>query len=53
MLPAAVIQWAGLEDENPDISYMCDDKELETVIADLNDGGFTFEELAYLIELQL
>ena len=41
-LPLSVIEWAGVEDENPEIC--------ETPLSRLNDNGSTFNEIADLIE---
>ena len=44
-LPVSVIEWAGVEDENPEIC--------ETPLSRLNDNGSTFNEIADLIEEHL
>jgi len=46
-LPSSVIEWAGVEGQNPDI-----DNGTET-LAGLNDTGCTFEEIAHIIENHL
>ena len=45
ILPLSVIEWAGVEDENPEIC--------ETPLSRLNDNGSTFNEIADLIEKHL
>jgi hypothetical protein len=47
VLPLSVIEWAGVEDHNPNIN-----NRTET-LARLNDKGSTFEQIANLIEEQL
>lgn len=52
-LPLEVYQWAGLPDDNPCVNYV--DPEYGSQrdsLAELNDGGYTFEQLAMLIEEQ-
>ena len=44
-LPLSVIEWAGVEDENPEIC--------ETPLSRLNDNGSTFNEIADFIEEHL
>ena len=48
-LPQTVFEWAGLEDENPDI-FM---GKYEDTLAGLNDSGSTFNEIAQIIKQQL
>ena len=50
VLPAEVVEWAGLPDHNPDIDYP---DRYVTCIAGLNDHGADFEEIADVIEVQL
>ena len=45
ILPLSVIEWAGVEDDNPEIC--------ETPLSRLNDTGSTFNEIADLIEKHL
>ena len=45
ILPLSVIEWAGVEDDNPEIC--------ETPLSRLNDNGSTFNEIADLIEKHL
>ena len=45
ILPHSVIEWAGVEDDNPEIC--------ETPLSRLNDNGSTFNEIADLIEKHL
>lgn len=49
-LPKKVMEWAGLEDPNPDVSY---GEYAGIDIAHLNDKGLTFNEIANIIEEQL
>lgn len=49
-LPHAVVRWAGVKDHNPDVYDHDDDR---VPIAELNDHGYTFAELADIIEQQL
>ena len=42
ILPLSVIEWAGVEDDNPEIC--------ETPLSRLNDTGYTFNEIADIIE---
>ena len=44
-LPLFVVGWAGVENDNPEIC--------EKSLAELNDGVYTFEQIAYLIEEHL
>ena len=44
-LPLFVIEWAGVKNDNPEIC--------ETSLAELNDTGSTFNEIADLIEKHL
>lgn len=44
-LPLSVIEWAGVEDDNPEIC--------KTPLSRLNDNGSTFNEIADLIEEHL
>lgn len=61
-LPEEVKLWAGLDQDNPGISplpgketYVHEDGEEEEILclAVANDGGYSFTEIAYLIEAQL
>ena len=45
ILPLSVIEWAGVEDDNPEIC--------ETPLSRLNDNGSTFNEIADLIQEHL
>jgi hypothetical protein len=49
VLPDCVIEWADLPNKNPYV--FCNGKKM--MIAEHNDGGVTFEELAQIIEEQL
>jgi hypothetical protein len=53
LLPEAAREWAGLEDSNPYVSYLDDDDEMYNGLAEVNDNGLTFAEIADLIEDQL
>lgn len=44
VLPGIVMNWAGLNDENPEITIM------GTTLAHMNDDGVSFEEIADIIE---
>jgi len=46
ILPLSVIEWAGVEDDNPEICG-------ETPLSRLNDTGYTFNEIADIIEEHL
>jgi hypothetical protein len=50
VLPDSIAEWAGLYDQNPFVNLYEDDK---TTLADLNDKGKAFEEIADIIEEQL
>lgn len=45
-----VVAWAGLEDNNPDVTI---EDTAERALGSLNDEGYTFEQIAKLIEEQL
>lgn len=49
VLPAAVMEWAGLDDPNPSVTYK-NGTPLKTALANLNDSGWQFTEIADLIE---
>jgi hypothetical protein len=54
ILPEAVRVWAGLEDWNPDVAIRVPDGACPTnSLAELNDSGMTFAEIAELIEERL
>ena len=46
-LPSSVMEWAGVGDQNPDINNGT------KTLAELNDIGYTFNEIADLIENHL
>jgi hypothetical protein len=46
-LPSSVVKWAGVEDSNPFVNGGID------TLGGLNDKGFTFNEIAYVIEENL
>jgi hypothetical protein len=48
-LPIAVVNWAGLEKSSPEVIAL----EGEAELAQLNDSGSTFTQIAQLIEDQL
>lgn len=52
VLPPEIIEWAGFDEfvSNPSLKLECDNK---ISIAELNDNGKTFDEIANLIEAQL
>lgn len=50
LLPLKVVKWAGLEDVNPSVIGPLGKT---TSLADLNDKGFNFTEIADLIEQKL
>lgn len=49
VLPAKVIEWAGVPDSDPDVT--CNGEA--TTLANLNDNGKSFAEIADLIEEQM
>jgi len=55
ILPNAVVDWAGLPEQDPSVDMDADDEEdvIERSLSDLNDTGWTFAEIADLIEEQL
>lgn len=53
-LSRVTIEWSGIRDENPVVDYNDGYVTVEGgTLADLNDGGMSFEEIADLIEAQL
>lgn len=50
-LPRRVQDWAGLEQEDPEVQY--EDEDDHRSLSALNDEGETFSEIADLIEAQL
>lgn len=50
ILPLSVIEWAGVEDDNPEI---CETPLSQTPLSRLNDNGSTFNEIADLIQKHL
>jgi hypothetical protein len=48
-LPDVVMNWAGLEQSNPNITV----NGMETTLAQENDSGKTFKEIAKIIKKQL
>lgn len=54
VLPFAVKNWAGLPDTNPEVEFFnADGFPEDMTLAELNDSGKTFEEIANLIEESL
>jgi hypothetical protein len=54
VLPHPVAKWAGLDDESPSVKVnLFSDDGCAMMLAELNDSGTTFEEIADLIEAQL
>ena len=53
VLPKAVREWAGISESNPTFQDPDEDYTVKTSVADLNDGGKTFTQLADLIEEHL
>lgn len=52
--PRAVLDWAGMGSENPMMKLVdAEGEEYRDTIAELNDSGRTFAEIADLIEAQL
>jgi len=51
-LPDIVMEWANLPDSNPDVVPIDDDKDKVSswTLAGLNDAGYTFNEIADIIE---
>jgi hypothetical protein len=55
-LPSSVRQWAGLKSNCPNIEIESDDEDedgMRASVAELNDNGATFNQIADLIEAQL
>lgn len=52
-LPYSVMDWAGLKTHNPSMRVDSDDDFYTDEIANLNDSGYTFNDLSKLIEQQL
>jgi hypothetical protein len=46
-LPSSVVEWSGIEEVNPLVN------DEESTLANLNDSGSTFEQIADVIEHQL
>ena len=46
ILPETVMNWAGLNDQNPDVQEY-------SSLAEMNDDGYTFKEIAQIIETEL
>lgn len=53
-LPKAVVEWAGLIDANPNVGiYECASGLRHSRLAELNDHGFSFDELSDIIQEKL
>lgn len=52
-LPLAVIGWAGLSDNNPEINEITDQDFAPTSLAGANDYGLSFLKIADIIEKEL
>lgn len=54
-LPGRVMDWAGLNSNCPEIKFFDDEEELDytNTVAELNDDGMNFREIANLIQEQL
>jgi hypothetical protein len=50
-LPKSVVDWAELETNNPYL--LVDDEEESLCVSHLNDTGYTFSQIADLIQAQL
>jgi hypothetical protein len=54
VLPPSVMAWAGLDDPNPDVNTSDIEGDVcNSNLADYNDSGATFEEVANVIEANL
>jgi len=49
-LPLSVMSWAEIKFTNPDVVVVNDFKDKTTSLAELNDGGASFLEIADIIE---
>jgi uncharacterized protein YeaC (DUF1315 family) len=58
-LPESVMDWAGLKTPNPSVRVYCEDSDDEDTryytdeIANVNDSGYTFNDLSKIIQEQL
>jgi hypothetical protein len=52
-LPKTVIDWAGLTSSNPEIAALSDEDDEAETLANLNDEGNTFPQIADVIEKYL
>lgn len=55
-LPPDVEQWAGLNSSNPSVKIPVDDENkyfYHEPLSDLNDSGYSFEQISNIIEQQL
>lgn len=53
VLDEAVVVWAGLPDENPDVKGISDKNGYAyDTLAEMNDSGHSFKEIADIIEKQ-
>lgn len=55
VLPEVVRAWAGLDENDPDVSWYDEDsaEEKTNTLASLNDAGLDFGQIAELIEVSL
>lgn len=53
LLPRAVMEWAGMDSDNPALPNPEDEGHPTTDIASLNDNGMDFENIADIIEREL
>jgi hypothetical protein len=54
VLPPSVMKWAGLNDPNPDVNVSDIEGDVcNSNLADYNDSGASFEEVAKVIEANL
>lgn len=53
-IPVCIVEWAGLEDRNPEVHVAVGDSDfVPTTLAELNDEGKGFEYIADVIDHQL
>ena len=52
-LPPSIVKWAELPDYDPEVSDMLKPERLKMQLSQFNDCGYTFEQIATLIEEQL
>lgn len=49
-LPGAVMRWVGFDTASPEVTVELDEEGSRQELVELNDQGWTFEQLAELIE---